>query len=106
MFVSSSDWEGFPNSVMEALAVGLPTISTNCDFGPRDMIRDHENGLLVPVGNIAALAHAMTELAENSDLAARLSKEAVKVREIFDVDRIGHQWLDLIEEVAKERGLA
>ena len=106
MFVSSSDWEGFPNSVMEALAIGLPTISTDCDFGPRDMIRDYENGLLVPVGDVQALVNAMTELAENPDLAERLSKESVKVRETYDVDRIGQQWLDLIENVAKERGLA
>lgn len=105
MFVSSSDWEGFPNSVMEALAIGLPVVSTDCDFGPRDMIRDHENGILVPVGDADAMAAAMTEIAEDPPLSERLSKEAVKIREKYHVNTIGRQWLDLIEEVSKERGL-
>ncbi len=105
MYVSSSDWEGFPNSVLEALAIGLPTISTDCDYGPRDMIRDHENGLLIPVGDISAMANAMTELAEDSELAEMLSKEAVNARNIYSVNRIGRKWLELIEEVAKEKGI-
>lgn len=106
MFVSSSDWEGFPNSVMEALAIGLPTVSTNCDFGPRDMIRDHENGLLVPVNDVKALSRAMAELADNPDLSERLSCAAVKVRGKYNVDVIGQKWVELINEVAEERGLA
>lgn len=103
MFVSSSDWEGFPNSVLEALALGLPTISTDCDFGPRDMIRDHENGILTPVGDTRALAHGMAEIADDPVFAERLSLEAIKIRKIYDVKAIGEKWLDLIEEVSKER---
>ena len=103
MFVSSSDWEGFPNSVMEAMAIGLPTISTDCDFGPRDMIRDHENGLLVPVGDADALSGAMAELANDPALSARMSQEAVKARETYRADTIGQRWLSLIEEVKTER---
>ncbi|MBR3508978.1 MAG: glycosyltransferase [Lachnospiraceae bacterium] len=107
MFVSSSDWEGFGNSILEALAIGLPTISTDCDFGPRDMIIDHENGLLVPKNDIEALARAMAELVDNPDLSKRLSREAVKVRELYDVNLIGQKWLELIDEVVEEReGLA
>ncbi len=105
MYVSSSDWEGFPNSTLEALAIGLPTIATDCDFGPRDMIRDHENGLLVPTGEVNALTKAMTELAESPELSEKISKEAIKVREIFSVDRIGQQWINIINEVAKEKGI-
>lgn len=105
MYVSSSDWEGFPNSVMEALALGIPTICTDCDFGPRDMIRDHENGLLVPMRDAGALCHAMSELADNPVLADRLACEGVKARETYNVETIGRKWLDLIEAVQKERGL-
>jgi glycosyltransferase involved in cell wall biosynthesis len=104
MFVSSSDWEGWSNSVMEALALGLPTISTDCDFGPRDMIKDHENGILTPVGNVEALAGAMAEIADDPVFSAELSKKAAGVRTMYAAHVIGKKWLDLVEEVSKERG--
>lgn len=102
MFVSSSDWEGFGNSVLEALALGMPVISTDCDYGPRDLITDHVNGLLTPVGDAQALTGAMLEVAENPELAEALGRNAVKVREEYAPEKIGRQWLDLIEEVKKE----
>lgn len=102
MFVSSSDWEGWSNSIMEALALAMPVIATDCDFGPRDMITDHMNGLLVPVGDVNALVNAMTELAENHELAEMLGRNAAVAREIFSMEKIGSQWLELIEEVKKE----
>lgn len=105
MFVSSSDWEGWPNSVMEALALGLPTISTDCDFGPRDMIRDHENGILVPVGDIGTLTVAMSEIADSISLAENLSKEAAKIREHYNVNLIGKQWIGLLDTVLKDRSV-
>ena len=104
MFVSSSDWEGWSNSVMEALALGLPTISTDCDFGPRDMIKDHENGILTPVGNAEALAGAIAEIADDPVFSAELSKKALGVWTRFNTNVIGKKWLDLVEEVSKERG--
>ena len=102
MFVSSSDWEGFPNSVLEALALGMPVISTDCDYGPRDMIEDHVNGLLTPVGDVQALTDAMIELAESPALAQALGEKAVAVRDKYASEIICRQWLDLIEEVKKE----
>lgn len=105
MYVSSSDWEGFPNSVLEALSMGIPTISTDCNFGPREMITDHKNGTLVPVGDKQALARAMAELAENPALSESYSRESVKLRELYSVEKIGRKWLDLIEKAALERGI-
>ncbi|MCC8146262.1 MAG: glycosyltransferase [Bacteroidales bacterium] len=67
MFISSSDWEGFCNSVLEALAIGLPVIATDCKFGTRDMVQDHVNGILVPVGDENAMVAAMMEIASNSE---------------------------------------
>ena len=102
MLVSSSDWEGFPNTVLEALCLGMPVISTDCDFGPRDMIKDYENGLLVPVDDEIALTNAMVELASNRELANKLGKNAIKIRDLYSVDVIGKRWLDLIIEVKNE----
>ena len=68
-FVSSSDFEGMSNSMLEAMAIGLPTICTDCPSGgAREIIQHHENGILVPIKNIDALCSAMTEVADNPEL--------------------------------------
>jgi len=65
-YILSSDFEGMPNALMEAMAVGLPCISTNCDTGPSDLITDGENGYLIPVGDSSALAEKMIAIIEMS----------------------------------------
>jgi glycosyltransferase involved in cell wall biosynthesis len=98
MYILSSDYEGIPNSLLEAMAIGLPVIATDCPAGgPASLIRHGENGLLVPVGDAAALATAMSELAANPDTAARMAKEAIKVREQYSVDIITKQWINLMQ---------
>lgn len=99
MFVSSSDWEGFGNSILEALAIGMPVIATDCKFGPRDMVLDHVNGILIPTGNEDAMVAAMKEIVSNPEQTERFSKEAVKVRDIYSAEKIGERWLELIESV-------
>lgn len=64
MYIMSSDFEGMPNALMEAMGVGLPCVSTDCDTGPSDLIIDGENGFLIPVGDSTALADKIIRIIE------------------------------------------
>ena len=98
MFVSSSDFEGLSNSMLEAMAIGLPCVCTDClGGGAREMITDEENGLLVPMNNVDALAQAMCRMADDKKLSERCSENAAKVRQTHNVKTIAAKWLDAIE---------
>lgn len=98
MFVMSSDFEGISNSMLEAMAIGLPCVCTDClGGGTREVMEDHENGLIVPMNDSEAMYKAMREYIENPDLAERCSKNAAKIREKLSVERISKQWIDVID---------
>jgi glycosyltransferase involved in cell wall biosynthesis len=90
--VQPSRFEGFPNAVMEAMAMGVATISTDCRSGPKDLITPFENGLLVPVGDLSALEIAMERLIIDEPLRTTIGRSAVKVRERFSRDSVMRQW--------------
>lgn len=101
MFVLSSDYEGMPNALIEAMAQGLCCVSTDCPAGgPQALIRHGENGLLTPVGDAGALASAMERLADDDALSAELSKNAALVRERFTASRVAEQWRNYLERIA------
>lgn len=94
MFVSTADYEGISNSMLEAMAIGLPCVCTDCDGGgAREMIRDGENGLLVPKGDQIAVAEAMERLLSEPAFAASLGRNAAKIRETLDAETIADQWI-------------
>ncbi len=99
MFVLSSRFEGMPNALMEAMACGLPCISADCDFGPGELIRDHENGILVPVEDAERLASAMAEVADNSEMAEKLSQNAQAIRKTHNGEKIAAMYRQYIEDV-------
>ena len=105
MFVSSSDHEGMSNSMLEAMAIGLPVICTDCPSGgARAVIQDHENGLLVSIKDSQALYLAMKEVIEHPDLAKKLSVNAIRVRQTQSEEAIMQQWQSLVEpQTLKER---
>lgn len=76
IFVLSSDYEGMPNALMEAMAVGAPCISTDCPTGPGDLIHSGRNGFLVKTGNAGELAAKMEILAEHRDMRELFSQKA------------------------------
>jgi glycosyltransferase involved in cell wall biosynthesis len=96
IFVLSSLYEGFPNSLIEAMSVPLACISTNCVAGPSDIIKDGVNGMLVEPGNAEELAIAINNLIENPILRKTLAREAYKVRETLAVNIIAEMYLKAI----------
>ena len=103
VFAFSSDWEGLPNALMEAMALGLPIVATDCPCGgPKTLIEDGENGLLVPIKNPEALAAGINRLIEEPELAERLGDNARKIAAIANTDAICGQWKDYIEELCRK----
>lgn len=99
MFVSSSDFEGMSNSMLEAMAIGLPTICTDCPAGgARAVIKDHENGILITVRDIESMYMAMKEVIENPELAESLSQNAVQIREEQSLENIIEKWMEIIND--------
>ena len=96
VYVCSSDYEGMPNSVIEAMVCGMPTISTRV-MGSVDLIQDGENGLLVEVGNEDELVCAMNKLIEDKEMRMKFSHNARSIANLLDTDAIVKQWEDTIE---------
>ena len=90
--VMSSHYEGFPMVMIEAMASGLPVVSFGFKCGPRDIIREGGNGLVVPEGDVPALASAMACLMSDDALRARMSQEARQVVETYSEDNVMQQW--------------
>ena len=87
-------------STLEAMALGIPTVSTDYPSGgARAVIRSGENGLLIPVGDATGLYEAMKRLIEEPELAQKLSKNGLALRQSLSVDTITGQWLDFIGEM-------
>lgn len=94
MFISTSNHEGISNSMLEALAMGIPSVCTDCPIGgARSYIEHGKNGLLIPVGDKEALVQAMTKIASDDAFAAQLSENAVGVRDKYSVSSIAEQFL-------------
>lgn len=91
--VMSSDYEGYPLVLIEALSLGCPIVSTDCPTGPREIIHSGENGLLVEKGDITALATGMDELFFNSALRERMRLKAKASVNANDIAAVADDWL-------------
>ena len=99
LYVMSSRFEGFPNTLAEAMAYGLPAVSFDCDTGPRDIIRHEVDGLLVPAGDAAALEAALRRLIADPALRERFAARAPEVRERFSLASVSAQWEQLFRDM-------
>ena len=95
MFVLPSDYEGISNSMIEALAIGVPVISTDCPVGgSRAYIEDGVSGILTPVGDAAALSEAMLKIADDPAFARMLSANGVKIKDKYGLKQIADRFLE------------
>lgn len=102
-FVLTSDLEGMPNALIEAMAIGLPCISTDCPSGgPADLIQNGINGILIPVNNEKALVDALSRIVEDKDNSDRMGKEAIKIRNDLDIDIIARKWKEVFQTVLSD----
>lgn len=103
VYVMSSCYEGFPNSLCEALASSVACVSTNCPSGPADMIADGENGLLVPVNDTLQLAAGLDRLMSDECLRRHLSGNAGNIVEILSPAVVMKQWDACLEDAIRRR---
>ncbi len=100
LLVMSSHYEGFPMVMIEAMAYGLPVVTYDFKCGPKDIIRQGENGLLVRDGDIEGLAQAMQCLMNDEPLRLRMGEEAKKVVDTYSEEAVMSQWTALFESLA------
>jgi len=95
LFVLSSKFEGFPNVLVEAMSYGLASISFDCDTGPRDILRNEVDGLLLPLNDREALIGAIARLMIREDQRTEFAARAKEVRQRFAIQKIAEKWLQV-----------
>lgn len=99
VYVMSSRYEGLPMVLIEAMSCGLPIVSFDCEYGPRELIIEGENGFLVNPGNIEELAKKICLLIENENLRLKMGKQALEAVKQYSKEPIMQKWTDLFNQI-------
>lgn len=103
LFVLASDYEGIPNVLVEAMAIGVPCVSTDCSpGGARMFLQNGVNGYLVPCADVNSLAGAMAQMLEDRRAACSFGRAALEIRNQIDVEKVSQKWLDFISTCIKK----
>jgi glycosyltransferase involved in cell wall biosynthesis len=102
LFVLPSRWEGWPSALVEAMACGLPVITTDCPGGGKEMVESGSSGLIVPINNIERLKEAMLKLLEDAPFRASLSMHAYQCSLNYDYTVVTHDYLTFAKSLLKE----
>ena len=97
LFVLSSRFEGFGMVITEAMVCGLPVVSFDCPWGPRSIITNGKDGILVENGNVTAFANSLSQLMRNTSLCKSMAKAGLSNVQCFYIERIAEQWRKLFE---------
>lgn len=103
IFVLSSRFEGMPNALIEAMATGTACISTDCDFGPRELIENNHNGILVPIDDEKVLAEKIIYLLKNDITREDLGNNAKSILTKLDSETIYKKYYDYLSKVLSEK---
>ncbi|KAA2217460.1 glycosyltransferase family 4 protein [Maribacter flavus] len=98
IFVFPSRYEGFPNALTEAMYMGLPCISTDCPTGPSELIKNNENGILIPIDEIEELKVNLKRLINDEELRLKLGREASKSVLHLEEESVIADWNELIKQ--------
>lgn len=104
--VSTSRHESFGMSLVEAMRCGLPVVSTDCDYGPREIIHHGTDGLLVPVGDTKAISRALLTLIDDPELRRAMGSAALHSARRFEPDRVAHMYESFFDELTAARNPA
>lgn len=103
IFILSSNYEGMPNALIEAMSMGCGVISTDCPCGgPKELIDDGKNGILIQTGNEEELEKSINLLIENEEMLTEIGKNAQKVSSILEEKNIVKQWENYIKYILKK----
>lgn len=102
-FVLPSNSEGMPNALLEAMALGIPSIATDCPIGGSAfIIEDNENGILIPMNDEESLKAALTKCLVEKEFARRIGEKATRVINDFDAKKVCKEWDTYLQEVYRE----
>lgn len=100
IYVHACIFEGFGNTLVEAMACGRPVIATDCPFGPRDIVEHGKNGFLVEMGSVEAMRDALLTVLQNNDLLTQMGVDALRRSKEFPVARMVEGYTEVFNQFA------